>query len=187
MTSALTFISTTTPGVFLSNTSRNAIFNPLASRVGVHRIYTRRISVQPRFRKFTPLVSAEKERSSDQESSGLPERPKKPDQTFFGLRLRTNGDVLKFGVIATIVPFGIKALLQATGTPDLLAGQLTTGFVSVFALLAWVSTYVFRVGTKQMTYAQQLRDYEDKVIQKRYEELTDEELTALKEELNDEA
>lgn len=122
--------------------------------------------------------------------------PKPPEQTFFGLRLRTNGDVLKFGVIATIIPFGIKALIQAMlvqlwpssqSNPDLLAGQITTGFVSIFALLAWVSTYVFRVGTKQMTYAQQLREYEDQVIQKRYEELTEEELAALTDELNDEA
>lgn len=113
-------------------------------------------------------------------------RPKKPEQTFFGLRLRTNGDVLKFGVVATIVPVGIKYILQATGTPDLLAGQMTTGFVSVFALLAWISSYVLRVGTKQMTYAQQLRDYEDQVIQKRYEELSEDELSALNEELDDE-
>lgn len=125
-----------------------------------------------------------------------PTPPKPPEQTFFGLRLRTNGDVLKFGVIATIIPFGIKALVQAAlvqfwpsnpSNPDLLAGQLTTGFISIFALLAWVSTYVFRVGTKQMTYAQQLREYEDQVIQKRYEELTEEELAALTDELNDEA
>lgn len=103
----------------------------------------------------------------------------------FGIRLQTNGDVIKFGVIAIAVAYAIKSLLQLLGTPDLLAGQLTTAFVSVFSLLAWVSTYVFRVGTKGMTYAQQLRDYEDEVIKKRYEELTDEELTALGEELDD--
>lgn len=103
----------------------------------------------------------------------------------FGIKLQTNGDVIKFGVIAIAGAYGFKTLLQAFGTPDLLAGQLTTGFVSVLSLLAWVSTYVFRVGTKGMTYAQQLRDYEDEVIKKRYEELTDEELAALKEELED--
>lgn len=119
--------------------------------------------------------------------SPYPERPKAPEQTFFGLRLRTNGDVIKFGVVAIVVPFGIKYALQAAGTPDLLAGQMTTGFVSVFALLAWISTYVFRVGTKQMTYAQQLREYEDQVIQKRYEELTEDELSALTDELKEES
>lgn len=129
--------------------------------------------------------------SNDQKQSTSSKRPlkppQKPEQTFFGFRLRTNGDVVKFGIVATVVPLAIKAGLQAAGVEDLKAGQLTTGFVSVFALLAWISTYVFRVGTKQMTYAQQLRDYEDQVIQKRYEELTDEELAALNEELKEES
>lgn len=105
----------------------------------------------------------------------------------FGIRLETNGDVIKFGFAAIAFAYGIKTILQLLGTPDLLAGQMTTGFVSVFALLGWVSTYVFRVGTKGMTYAQQLREYEDAVIQKRYEELSEEELKALGEELSDEA
>lgn len=103
----------------------------------------------------------------------------------FGIRVKTNGDVLKFGVAAIAVGYGLKFGIQATGVPDLLAGQLTTGILSVASLLAWVSTYVFRVGTKSMTYAQQLKDYEDAVIEKRYSELTEEELIALKEELED--
>lgn len=105
--------------------------------------------------------------------------------SLFGMKLKTNGDVLKFGVAAVAIAYAIKSLFQALGAPDLLAGQLTTGFVSVFSLVAWVSTYLFRVGTKGMTYAQQLRDYEDEVIKKRYEELTEEELAALGEELED--
>lgn len=103
----------------------------------------------------------------------------------FGIRLQTNGDVIKFGIAAIAIAYAIKSVFQVFGASDLLAGQLTTGFVSVFALLAWVSTYVFRVGTKGMTYAQQLRDYENQVIKKRYEELTEEELAALSEELED--
>lgn len=103
----------------------------------------------------------------------------------FGIRLQTNGDVIKFGVVAILFAYGVKTLLQVFGTPDLLAGQLTTFFICILSLLAWVSTYVFRVGTKGMTYAQQLRDYEDEVIKKRYEELSEEELNALREELTD--
>lgn len=103
----------------------------------------------------------------------------------FGIRLQTNGDVIKFGIAAIAIAYAIKSGFQLFGASDLLAGQLTTGFVSVFALLAWVSTYVFRVGTKGMTYAQQLREYENQVIKKRYEELTEEELAALSEELED--
>lgn len=37
-----------------------------------------------------------------------------------------------------------------------------------------------------MTYAQQLRDYENEVLKKRYEELSAEELEALKDELDEE-
>lgn len=37
-----------------------------------------------------------------------------------------------------------------------------------------------------MTYAQQLRDYENEVLKKRYEELSSEELAALSDELEEE-
>lgn len=38
-----------------------------------------------------------------------------------------------------------------------------------------------------MTYAQQLRDYENEVLKKRYEELSPDELDALREELEEES
>ena len=41
------------------------------------------------------------------------------------------------------------------------------------------SSYVFRVANKDMTYAQQLRDYENAVIQKRFEELSTTEVSGL--------
>ena len=40
-------------------------------------------------------------------------------------------------------------------------------------LVLWVSTYLFRVVNQKMTYNQQLKDYEDAVMQKRWEEMTD--------------
>ena len=49
--------------------------------------------------------------------------------------------------------------------------------------LLWASTYVFRVANKDMTYAKQLRDYENAVLQKRLEELADDEISALMEEI----
>lgn len=104
----------------------------------------------------------------------------------FGIRLQTNGDVLKFGVIAILLGYGVKYLLQTVfRLEDLAAGQWTTGILSVTTLIAWISTYVFRVGTKSMTYAQQLKEYEDAVIEKRYNELTEEELAALSQELEE--
>ena len=54
---------------------------------------------------------------------------------------------------------------------------------SVFTMLLWGSTYIFRVATKDMTYAKQLKDYEDAVIQKRLEELDDDEVQALVEDI----
>ena len=42
-----------------------------------------------------------------------------------------------------------------------------------------MSSYVFRVANKDMTYAQQLKDYENAVIQKRFEELSGDEVDAL--------
>ena len=46
-------------------------------------------------------------------------------------------------------------------------------------------SYVFRVATKDMTYAQQLKDYENAVIQKRFEELSGDEVGALMTEIYD--
>ena len=42
---------------------------------------------------------------------------------------------------------------------------------------------MFRVANKDMTYAKQLRDYENAVIQKRFEELNNDEVDALMEEI----
>merc|ERR1719454_333018 len=45
--------------------------------------------------------------------------------------------------------------------------------------LLWAFSYVFRVFSKDMTYSTQLKQYEDAVIQKRFEELEDDEVDAL--------
>lgn len=186
------FIPSGSPSVFLPGTSGILARTGLSSCRANDRLHGKErkdatLSTKPHHRVNLPKATAENKSTPSSEKLQKPEKPEKPEQTFFGLRVRTNGDVLKFGVVATAIPFAIKYGLQTAGMPDLLAGQVTTGFVSVFALLAWVSTYVFRVGTKQMTYAEQLREYENRVIQKRYEELTDEELAALNEELDEES
>lgn len=185
MCSLSAFVSCHPATQFTATTWQNAQHRALTPRSVKTRLYEH-VAQATACRRHRQVLTIRRVPRACTEKPPL-EPPKKPEQTFFGLRLRTNGDVLKFGVIATAIPFGIKAVLQAGGTPDLLAGQITTGFVSIFALLAWVSTYVFRVGTKQMTYAQQLREYENQVLQKRYEELSEDELAALKEELDDES
>jgi hypothetical protein len=55
--------------------------------------------------------------------------------------------------------------------------------IFVTGLLGWVATYLFRVVTSDMTYGQQLRDYENAVLQKRLEEMTPEQLAALEAEV----
>jgi formate hydrogenlyase subunit 3/multisubunit Na+/H+ antiporter MnhD subunit len=51
--------------------------------------------------------------------------------------------------------------------------------ILITGVIAWVLTYLFRVVTHNMTYHQQLKDYEDAVIQKRFEEMTPEEIADL--------
>ncbi len=43
----------------------------------------------------------------------------------------------------------------------------------VGGLVVWVLSYLFRVVNQKMTYNQQIKDYEDAVIQKRWEEMTE--------------
>jgi membrane protein implicated in regulation of membrane protease activity len=64
-------------------------------------------------------------------------------------------------------------ILRAVGLDSQKAGLWSQAFL-VAALIAWLLTYLFRVMTKQMTYNQQLKDYEDAVLQKRWEEMTPE-------------
>ncbi|MFM6396796.1 DUF3007 family protein, partial [Planktothrix sp.] len=58
--------------------------------------------------------------------------------------------------------------------------------VLVGGLVIWLLTYLFRVGTHKMTYNQQLKNYEDAVLQKRLEEMTPEELAQLQAEVEEE-
>jgi hypothetical protein len=51
-----------------------------------------------------------------------------------------------------------------------LAGVLISVGVTV-GIILWTFTYMFRVANKDMTYAKQLKDYEDAVLRKRLEEL----------------
>ncbi|GMH48775.1 hypothetical protein TL16_g00368, partial [Triparma laevis f. inornata] len=53
----------------------------------------------------------------------------------------------------------------------------------VTTTLLWTASYLFRVVSKDMTYAKQLRDYEDAVIEKRMSELDEEEKIGLVEQI----
>uniref|UniRef100_A0A6T6MFS5 Uncharacterized protein n=1 Tax=Timspurckia oligopyrenoides TaxID=708627 RepID=A0A6T6MFS5_9RHOD len=118
-----------------------------------------------------------------QKNEDTSEAPSPPSQ---GFRLQTNGDVIKFGFIATGALFGIYYALQLFGMDADAAGTAVGASAGIGIVIAWTASYVFRVANKDMTYAQQLRDYEEAVLNKRYEELSEEELAALATELEDE-
>ena len=79
----------------------------------------------------------------------------------------------------------IYLIFQAVGLDSLKAG-IWSQAVLVAGLIGWLLTYLFRVGTKNMTYNQQLKDYEDAVLQKRLEEMTPEELAQLQADIEQE-
>ena len=75
--------------------------------------------------------------------------------------------------------------LQLVGFDGIQAG-IWTHTLLVIGLIGWSLTYLFRVGTKNMTYNQQLKDYEEAVMQKRLEEMSPEELAQLEQEIEQE-
>ena len=73
-------------------------------------------------------------------------------------------------------------ILQWVGLDSMNAG-IWSQVLLVSALVVWVFSYLTRVLSKEMTYDQQLRDYEEAVLQKRLEELTPEELASMQAEI----
>lgn len=55
--------------------------------------------------------------------------------------------------------------LQFVGVDSLKAGNVVQLVMVLGLTVGWISTYVLRVSTKEMTYAKQLEDYENRVIQ----------------------
>ncbi|XP_043693499.1 uncharacterized protein LOC122643978 isoform X2 [Telopea speciosissima] len=95
-------------------------------------------------------------------------------------------DVLLIGLGVTVFGIGLKSGLEFIGVDPLQAGNVVQLVMVLGLTIGWISTYIFRVSNKEMTYAQQLRDYENKVMQKRLEGLTEAELEALLEQVEEE-
>mmetsp|Transcript_25678 Transcript_25678/g.54246 ORF Transcript_25678/g.54246 Transcript_25678/m.54246 type:complete len:195 (-) Transcript_25678:286-870(-) len=96
----------------------------------------------------------------------------------------TKGGALVLSLILFVIPIIIYQVATGVfGMDEVEVGRdLGVGF-SVITMLLWGSTYIFRVATKDMTYAKQLKDYEDAVIAKRLEELDEDEVQALVEDI----
>jgi membrane protein implicated in regulation of membrane protease activity len=94
-------------------------------------------------------------------------------------------DIILIGLVifmAGILPYWG---LQAIGLDRTQAG-IWSQAVLVSGLLVWLLTYLFRVSTGKMTYHQQLKDYEEAVLQKRLDALTPEELAQIQAEIEQE-
>lgn len=94
-------------------------------------------------------------------------------------------DVLAIG-LGIFVAGGVAYVgFQWLGLDDINAG-IWSQFLLVMVVIGWLTTYLVRAVTQKMTYNQQLKDYEDAVLQKRLEELTPEELAQLQSEVEQE-
>ncbi|KAI3984272.1 hypothetical protein MKX01_011226 [Papaver californicum] len=125
-------------------------------------------------------------RSSGSSSSGGSEDDSKAsdkNKVQFGYSRK---DVLLIGVGVTLLGVGLKSGLEFAGVDPLQAGNVVQLVLVLGLTLGWISTYIFRVSNKEMTYVQQLRDYEDKVMEKRIEGLTEAELIVLLEQVEEE-
>jgi hypothetical protein len=80
---------------------------------------------------------------------------------------------------------GVYLLLLSLGIEGQKAGIWTQAAL-VGGLILWLGSYIFRVLTHDMTYHQQIKDYEEAMIQKRWESLTPEEREKLQAEVEQE-
>jgi Protein of unknown function (DUF3007) len=94
-------------------------------------------------------------------------------------------DVILIGVAVAMSGLVFYWLFQAIGIDSAKAG-IWSQAVLIVGLLGWIFTYIFRVLTKNMTYNQQLKNYEDAMIKKRFEQLSPEELAQLQAEIEQE-
>ncbi|KAI4365809.1 hypothetical protein MLD38_021764 [Melastoma candidum] len=121
--------------------------------------------------------------SSPSNSGSTSEESSDKEKTPFGY---TRKDVLLIGLGVTVLGVGLKSGLEFAGVDPLQAGNVVQLVLVLGLTVGWISTYIFRVSNKEMTYAQQLRDYEYKVMEKRIESLTEAELQALLEQVEEE-
>ncbi|KAL8153792.1 hypothetical protein V2J09_011552, partial [Rumex salicifolius] len=135
----------------------------------------KRLSVIPRCSS-----SDDKNESIDQNKASF---ESKQTVTPFGY---TRKDVLLIGVGVTVFGVGLKSGLEFFGVDPLQAGNVVQLVLVLGLTIGWISTYIFRVSNKEMTYATQLRDYEKKVMEKRLESLTEAELAVLMEQVEEE-
>ena len=73
----------------------------------------------------------------------------------------------------------IYFVFQFLGLSSQSAGIWSQVLLILAVIVGWVSTYVFRVFTNQMTYHQQVKDYDDAFFAKKLAEMSPEEIEKL--------
>lgn len=92
----------------------------------------------------------------------------------------TKGGIVFYSVLGVVVPFVAYGYMTGPMDVDIVtAGNVILVLYVGAATVGWTASYVFRVANKDMTYAKQLKDYEQAVIQKRFDELSGDEVDAL--------
>ena len=96
----------------------------------------------------------------------------------------------RIDAIALVLAFSLSGaliygILLGIGLESQKAGIYTQAAM-VGGLMLWLASYVFRVLTHDMTYHQQIKNYEEAMIQKRWESLTPEEQAQLQAEVEQE-
>jgi SNF family Na+-dependent transporter len=95
-------------------------------------------------------------------------------------------DVIAWGIGILGLGGVLFLVFQWSGLDSLDAG-IWSQLLFMAVVVGWVATYLFRAFTQNMTYNQQLKDYERAVLQKRLDEMTPEELAQLQAELDAES
>ncbi|XP_029127283.1 uncharacterized protein LOC109799593 isoform X2 [Cajanus cajan] len=113
-------------------------------------------------KRFNWNFSKKETFSIPRSSNSSNEPSNETEKTPFGY---TRKDVLLIGLGVTLLGIGLKSGLEFAGVDSLQAGNVVQLVLVLGLTVGWISTYVFRVSNKEMTYAQQLRDYESKVME----------------------
>mmetsp|Transcript_41201 Transcript_41201/g.46820 ORF Transcript_41201/g.46820 Transcript_41201/m.46820 type:complete len:178 (+) Transcript_41201:203-736(+) len=163
-------IISTTVLIFLLATSKAFTVPSLAQQNSMYK------SLNPKLSSIAALPL--------RSSNNSPEPEKKQSQLPMLLDPGTRGGALFLSLVLFVVPILVYQLVTVVfGVDGIDAGKwIGVGF-TFFTTVLWVCTYIFRVATKDMTYAKQLKDYENAVIAKRLEELDEDEIQALVEDI----
>ena len=109
---------------------------------------------------------------------------KTPPQIEFGY---TRKDVILIGAGVFAAGYAMYYGLQAAGVEQGMAGNYVQLIIFCFLCFGWVGSYLWRVASKNMSYAKQLEQYEEAVMAKRLEEMPEAERARLLAEAEEES